>query len=76
MITIDHGNGYCTLYFHLSGFAVSNGDAVSKGQTIGYVGSTGVSTGPHLHFEIRYNGTCIDPVETAGFSGLSYAEDA
>ena len=75
-IMIDHGNGYYTLYGHMSSYAVSYGDAVSKGQTIGYVGSTGVSTGPHLHFEIRYGDSCLDPEAVAGFSGLTYAPDA
>ena len=75
-ILIDHGNGYKTLYGHMSSYAVSYGATVSKGQTIGYVGSTGDSTGPHLHFEIRYNDTCIDPETTGGFTGLTYAPDA
>lgn len=75
-IMIDHGNGYYTLYGHMSSFAVSNGDAVTKGQTIGYVGSTGWSTGPHLHFEIRYGSTCLDPETAGGFTGLTYAPDA
>ena len=75
-IMIDHGNGYYTLYGHLSGYAVSNGQSVSKGQTIGYVGDTGWATGPHLHFEIRQGGTCLDPEAAAGFSGLTYAPDA
>ncbi|MBR0355136.1 MAG: peptidoglycan DD-metalloendopeptidase family protein [Oscillospiraceae bacterium] len=75
-IMIDHGNGYYTLYGHMSSYAVSYGDIVSKGQTIGYVGSTGWATGPHLHFEIRYGDSCLDPEAVAGFTGLTYAEDA
>lgn len=75
-IMIDHGNGYYTLYGHMSGYAVSYGTNVSKGQTIGYVGSTGWATGPHLHFEIRYEDTILDPEAAAGFSGLTYAPDA
>lgn len=75
-IMIDHGNGYYTLYGHLSGYAVSYGQAVSKGQTIGYVGDTGWATGPHLHFEIRKGSTCLDPEAVAGFTGLTYASDA
>lgn len=54
-VTIDHGNGYKTLYAHMSSFAVSLGDTVSQGQVIGYVGSTGDSTGNHCHFEMSYN---------------------
>lgn len=54
-VTIDHGNGYKTLYAHMSSFAVQLGDTVSQGQVIGYVGSTGDSTGNHCHFEMSYN---------------------
>lgn len=54
-VTIDHGNGYKTLYAHMSSFAVQLGDTVTQGQVIGYVGSTGDSTGNHCHFEMSYN---------------------
>ena len=60
-VVINHGNGYTTLYAHMSSMAVSAGQTVSKGDVIGYVGSTGWSTGPHLHYEISYNGTRVDP---------------
>ncbi|MFZ3069752.1 MAG: peptidoglycan DD-metalloendopeptidase family protein [Anaerolineaceae bacterium] len=62
-IVIDHGNGYLSLYAHLleNGFAQSCGTVVSAGELIGYMGSTGQSTGPHLHFEIRYNGDPVNP---------------
>ncbi len=61
MIEIDHGNGVVTRYGHLSGFAVADGQAVQRGQVIGYVGLSGRSTGPHLHYEVRINDAPVNP---------------
>ncbi len=60
-VIIDHGDGFMTVYAHNSQLQVYSGDYVSKGQLIAYAGSSGYSTGPHLHYEIRYNGEKIDP---------------
>lgn len=62
-IIIDMGGGVAMVFGHLSGYAVSKGDIVTMGQVIGYNGSTGVSTGPHLHFEVRDNGVTSNPLE-------------
>ncbi|MBR3623726.1 MAG: peptidoglycan DD-metalloendopeptidase family protein [Selenomonadaceae bacterium] len=60
-VIIDHGGGVSTLYGHNQGFAVSVGQTVSQGETIAYCGSTGNSTGPHCHFEVRVNGSVVSP---------------
>lgn len=63
MITIDHGFGYQTLYAHCSRLAVRTGQAVCRGDVIGYVGQSGTATGPHLHYEIRVKGVQVDPAK-------------
>jgi len=61
-VMIDHGDGVVSLYGHLSSFSVSLGQTVTQGQAIGAMGSSGFSTGSHLHFEIRENGKLVDPL--------------
>ncbi len=72
MVEIDHGNGVRTRYGHLSGFAVAEGQSVRRGEVIGYVGLSGRSTGPHLHYEVRIHDTPVNPHKylraTAGIS--------
>lgn len=74
MVEIDHGNGITTRYAHLSSILVNVGDAISAGEAIGRSGSTGRSTGPHLHYEVRLNGEPIDPLRflTAGIKLSHY----
>ena len=62
-VTINHGDGYSSLYGHMTHYVVSAGEYVSQGEVIGYVGSTGWSTGPHLHFTIYYNGSTVNPMD-------------
>ncbi|MFA5105141.1 MAG: M23 family metallopeptidase [Candidatus Margulisiibacteriota bacterium] len=70
-VMIDHGFGYQTLYGHTSRFAVSMGQRIRKGQVIAYIGMTGFSTGPHVHYEILRNGSCINPIN---YLNLNLAE--
>ena len=66
LVVVDHGGGLATAYGHNSSFAVGSGSTVSQGQTIAYAGSTGNSTGPHVHFEVRVNGSPVDPLGYLG----------
>ena len=61
-VSISHGDGFASIYMHMTRYVVAKGQAVSQGQLIGYVGSTGVSTGPHLHFGISYGGSYVNPM--------------
>ncbi len=61
-IILEHKNGYSSVYAHLNSFNVRKGDNINKGDIIGYSGSTGRSTGPHLHYEVRINGTPVNPI--------------
>ena len=60
-VVIDHGNGLETTYNHLSSFSVKEGQTVSRGEAIALSGTTGASTGCHLHFEVQVNGEVVDP---------------
>ena len=62
MVVIDHGGGLATAYAHMSALGVGAGQSVAQGQTIGYIGCTGSCTGPHTHFEVRANGSPVDPL--------------
>ena len=61
MVQLDHGNGITTIYGHNSSVAVASGQPVKKGQVISFAGSTGRSTGSHVHYEVRVNNTPVDP---------------
>ena len=66
-VQINHGDGYRSVYMHMTKYVVSSGQNVSQGQLVGYCGSTGGSTGPHLHFGISYNGTYVNPANYMRF---------
>ena len=65
-VSINHGDGFASVYMHMTHYIVSAGEYVEQGTVIGYVGSTGASTGPHLHFGISYNGTYVNPMNYIG----------
>lgn len=75
-IVVDHGHGIHTVYAHLSGFAISVGQHVTRGQTIGYVGQSGRSTGPHLHYEVRVQNTPVNPHKYMRTTMQQLAENA
>lgn len=66
-VTINHGDGYSSSYLHMTHYVVGVGQSVNQGELIGYVGSTGGSTGPHLHFSIYYNGSSVNPANYINF---------
>ena len=68
-VILDHGLGVYSTYCHLSELEVSVGDVVSRGQAIGYLGSTGLSTGPHVCFRVKQDGTYVDPMKISGPAG-------
>ena len=71
LVVVDHGRGIATMYGHLSAINVTTGQRVVTGQTVGQVGSTGRSTGPHLHYEVRARGHAVDPSSLITFDGAS-----
>lgn len=66
-LIIDHHNGFATLYAHCSRLLAKEGDTVRRGELVAEVGATGDVTGPHLHWEVRLNGVCLDPAGALGF---------
>ena len=76
LVIINHPQGYSTRYAHLAGFRVSVGQAVTRGERIGRVGSSGNSTGPHLHFEVRRSGGVHNPLNEAYVCGRTYNQGA
>ncbi|MEF3191260.1 MAG: M23 family metallopeptidase [Campylobacterales bacterium] len=72
IVVIDHMHGFQTLYAHLSRIKVKAGERVKKGQTVALSGNTGISTGPHLHYEVRYRGSILDPVNFITWSSGNY----
>ena len=67
-VVVNHGDGFSSMYLHMTHYVVSVGQTVSQGQLLGYVGNTGVSTGAHLHFSITYNGSHVNPANYVDFS--------
>ncbi|MCI5145503.1 MAG: M23 family metallopeptidase [Candidatus Electrothrix sp. AR3] len=71
-VTVRHGNGYETVFGHMSKRLLKKGDKVRRGQVVGLMGNTGRSTGPHLHYEIRYRGKAVDPKKYLSVAKLSF----
>ena len=67
-VRIDHGDGYASAYLHMEYYIVSKGQWVNAGEVIGYVGNTGVGTGPHLHFSVYFNGSSVNPCDYVSFN--------
>lgn len=74
-VKLEHGGSFETRYGHMSRIAVAAGQAVRKGDVIGYVGTTGRSTGPHLHYEVRIDGQAVNPLAYMGGTGLTVASN-
>ena len=75
LVVVDHGRGIATYYAHLLSISVSTGQTVVPGQSVGLAGSTGRSTGPHLHYEVRANGVPLNPSATITFKGAQIFAD-
>lgn len=72
LVILEHSQKWATFYAHMTAFELKEGSWVNKGDVIGYVGNTGRSTAPHLHFEIRYNNTAIDPMQYFNSNNLKF----
>lgn len=72
LVILEHSQKWATFYAHMTAFELKEGSWVNKGDVIGYVGNTGRSTAPHLHFEIRYNNTAIDPMQYFNANNLKF----
>ena len=62
-VIVDHGRGIYSLYLHLDSMSVKSGDTIEKGETLGFAGSSGLSSAPHLHLSVKINGVSVDPIQ-------------